>query len=68
MCSWQPGGGELGGWRRRGQGGRGRRIGWQQSRGGTLSGEDASGVIEGLSENVKSGQLNSWVPFLVETG
>ena len=33
----------------------------------SLSGGDASGVIEGLSENVKSGQLNSGVPFLVET-
>ena len=54
--------------RRRGQGGRGRRIGWQQSRGGTLSGGDVSGVIEGLSEKVKSGQLNSGVLFLVDTG
>ena len=68
MCNWQLGGGEHGGWRRRGQGGRGRRIGWQQSRGGTLSGGDVSGVIEGLSEKVKSGQLNSGVLFLVDTG
>ena len=33
-----------------------------------LSEGDVSGVIEGLSEKVKSGQLNSGVLFLVDTG